>query len=431
MDSTPTKGFGAGSVSRRQFLKASVGAAAIGALAGQFAPRAFAQGTETLRVGLVGCGGRGTGAAMQTLAADPNVQLVAMGDAFANRLQSSLEGLKGSDAADRVLVDAEHQFVGLECGKQVIDCVDVVLLCEPPQFRPMNLKAAIAAGKHVFCEKPVAVDVPGVHAVMAAAREAQQKNLTLVSGLCWRYEQGMREAVQRVLDGGIGEVVAMQSTRHEVGVGKFAQAEPGWGPLETQVRNWYFWTWLSGDFVVEQFVHDLDMMAWAIGKYPTRCTCTGGRQVRTGPETGNIYDHFAAVFEFDNGVKLFADTRQWPACDRYYTNSVFGTKGVVDLLGASNTDRNTFRREGKSDMYQSEHDALYAAIRGGQPINNGDYMANSTLMGLMARQSAYTGKDITWEQISNSQEDLSPIALDMNAPIPEPPIAVPGQTQFS
>ncbi len=430
MDNTAGAG-DAGSVSRRQFLRTSLSAAAVGALAAPFASRAFAQGGEEIRVGLVGCGGRGTGAAMQSLKADPAVRLVAMGDVFAERIEGSLGALQESDLGDHVTVDAEHRFVGLDAGRKVIDSVDVVLLCEYPQFRPAHLAAAVAAGKHAFVEKPIAVDVPGVHSVLASCEQAKAKNLNIVSGLCWRYEEGMREAVQRVQDGQIGEIVALQSTRHENRVARYSAPQPGWSKLEEHIRNWYLWTWISGDFVAEQYVHDIDMMCWAMGEYPVRCTSSGGRQVPPNPNYGDTFDTFATVFEFANGVKLFADTRQWEACDRYYTNSVIGTTGVVDLLGNSNTNRNTVRREGKSDMYQSEHDALYGALRAGQPINNGEYMAKSTLAGLMARQSAYAGRDITWDQIWNSTENLSPPTDTWDAAVVERPVPTPGQYQFS
>jgi len=431
MNSSSSTGTSTGALTRRDFLRTSLGAAAAGAVAAKFAPGAFAQGREVLRVGLVGCGGRGTGAAMQTLKADPATRLVAMGDAFKDRLDGSLAGLKGSDVGDRVEVDPEHQFVGFDAYRKVIDCTDVVLLTTPPHFRPQHLAAAVAAGKHTFVEKPVAVDVPGVHKVLAASEEAKQKGLTLVSGLCWRYDKRVQEVMQRVHDGQVGEIVALQSTRHNTGVGKFREREPGMTDWEYQLRNWYYQTWLSGDFYVEQFVHDCDLMAWAMGdKYPVRCTASGGRQVRTDPGYGNIFDHFAAVYEFANGIRLFADTRQWQACDDFYLNSVMGTQGAANVLGFGISGPNQWRSSTPSDMYQLEHDAMYVSIRGGETINNGEYMCYSTLMGLMARQSAYTGKMLTWDQILNSKEDLTPPAYDWDTPLRTPPIATPGITAF-
>jgi len=419
-----------GSVTRREFLKTSTAAAVAGAVATQLLPRAYAQENNTLRVGLIGCGGRGTGAAAQTLQADANTQLVAMGDAFQERLESSLANLQETEFADRVLVDPDHQFVGLDAYQKVIDSgVDVVLLTTVPHFRPMHMEAAIAAGKHVFAEKPIAVDPVGVRKVLALSEEAKQKGLAVVSGLCWRYELGMRDVVKRVQDGQIGDIIAVQSTRFSGSVGTPTPRQPEWGDFYFQLKNWYYHTWLSGDFNVEQFVHELDKVAWAIGSYPTSCLCTGGRQVRTGPEFGDIFDHFDAIYEWPNGTKYFAANRHWDGCAGIHRDYVMGTQGAADLMAYTITGANPWKGEGNlGPAYVREHQEMYESIRAGEPKNDGEFMSNSTLMGIMARMSAYTGQQLTWDQVMNSQLDLSPPAYDMDATLPAPEVAKPGVT---
>src|SRR5688572_8235040 len=272
---------------RRRFLSTSTAALASLSLV----PAVHAAGSDLLRVGLIGCGGRGTGAAAQALRADKNVLLTAMGDAFEDRLTGSLESLKNTDVAAKLDVPPERQFVGFDAYKQVIASgVDVVLLTAPPHFRPAHLKAAIDAGKHVFAEKPVAVDAPGVRSVLATCEDAKRKNLAVVSGLCLRYSHAFQETIKRIHDGAIGQVATMQ-TNDLRGPIWIKPRQPDWTDMHWQMRNWYYFTWLSGDFNVEQHVHHLDVCSWVIGEYPVRATGQGGRQVRTGPEYGNIYDH--------------------------------------------------------------------------------------------------------------------------------------------
>jgi predicted dehydrogenase len=419
--------------SRRNFLKASAAIAA-GATA---APHVHAAGGDTLRVGLVGCGGRGTGAAAQALSADKNVKLVAMGDAFEDRLQSSLATLKGDEkVAGKIDVPEGHRFVGFDAYKQVIAESDVVLLCAPPHFRPLHLKAAVEAGKHVFAEKPVAVDAPGVRSVLATCAEAKKKGLSVVSGLCLRYDNGFRAAVRRLHDGAVGEVVALQANDYRGGRWSKAR-QPGWPDMLYQMRNWYNFTWLSGDFNVEQHVHFLDVCAWVMkDEYPVRAVGMGGRQVLTGPEYGNIYDHFSVVYEYAGGAKLFSNCRQQRGCKNDISAHVLGTRGRAEL---SERRKGPVVRTGsaewhyggpKNDLYQTEHDELFASIRAGKPINNGEYMARSTLLAIMGRMAAYTGQEITWEMALHSKEDLTPPSYDMNARLPERPVAVPGVTKF-
>ncbi len=422
--------------SRRAFLRQSTTAVAGGLVAGlSIAHSAHLTGSDVIRVGLVGCGGRGTGAATQVLTADRGTRLVAMSDAFSDQMQKSLKSMQQQEEiADRVLVDSDHQFAGFDGYKHVIASdVDVVLLATPPHFRPMHLKACIEAGKHVFAEKPVAVDAPGVRSVLETTELAKQKNLFIVSGLNGRYSPPLQELVRRVQDGAIGEIVALHAARYGGGVW-VRPRQSGMTDMEYQMRNWYYFTWLSGDFNVEQFVHQLDRMAWVMNdRYPARCYSTGGRQSRTGPEYGHIYDHFSSVFEYPNGVRVFTTTRHQRDCSSESQAIVMGTKGIADLNAGTITGENpqqASRRQQRVDSHQLEQDAFMAALRAGKTINNGDYMAKSTLMGIMTRQSAYTGQTLTWEQMLNSRQDLSPSGYTWDSKPPQAEIAVPGVTKF-
>jgi predicted dehydrogenase len=423
--------------SRRGFLQTSAVAVG-GAIAATMSPSTVhADKSDLLRIGLIGCGGRGTGAATQALSAEKNVQLVAMGDVFEDRLQKSLGELKGNEkVADRVAVKPDHCFLGFDAYEKVLASgVDVVLLCTPPQFRPLHLKAAVEAGKHIFAEKPVAVDAPGVRSVLASCEAAKKKNLSLVSGLCLRYDLGFQETVRRLHDGAIGEVVALQANDYR-GSNWAKPRLPEWNDMQYQMRNWYNFTWLSGDFNVEQHVHYLDVCAWVMkNQYPVRAIGLGGRQVRTGPENGHIYDHFAIVYEYAGGAKLFSNCRQQKGCKNDSSANVLGTTGRAVLSernkGLSiHTQNDWFYTGQTNDMYQTEHDQLFASIRSGKPINNGDYMARSTLLAIMGRMAAYTGEMITWEMALNSREDLSPSAYDWDLKLPDPPVAMPGKTRF-
>ena len=426
-------GRSADSSSRRQFLRTSSTALVAGGLATGVAPAVHAAGSDTLKLGLIGCGGRGTGAIAQALAADKNTKLVALGDAFEDKVEGCVSRLAKSPVADQVAVDADHRFSGFDAHKRVIAAdVDIVLLACPPQFRPGHLKAAIDAGKHVFAEKPAAVDAPGVRSVLATTEEAKKKNLSIVSGLCWRYETGMQETIKRIHDGAVGDITALEATRYSGGVGKLAKREEGWTDMYYQMRNWYYYTWLSGDFNVEQFVHNLDLMAWVMkDEYPISCHSSGGRQIRTGAEYGHIYDHFNSVYEYAGGVKLYAGTRHWPGCQGATLSLTIGSQGRCDMMKYGISGTNPWQWDGKRTvMHQLEHDAMYRALRKGEVINNGHYMANSTMMAIIARMSAYTGKVLSWEQAMNSKEDLTPPSYDWDTPMPEPAVAMPGVTPF-
>ncbi|MDQ3331252.1 MAG: Gfo/Idh/MocA family oxidoreductase [Planctomycetota bacterium] len=393
---------------------------------------AFAGGDDVLRVALIGCGSRGTGAAAQALQADANVRLTAMADAFEDRLELSLATLqKSPDVADKVDVAPDRRFVGFDAYQQAIDSgVDVVLLTSPPHFRPIHLKAAVAAGKHVFAEKPVAVDAPGVRDVLATAAAAKRKNLSLVSGLCLRYDGRYRETVARLHNGAIGDIHTLIADDYR-GPIWVKPRQPGWSDMTWQMRNWYYFKWLSGDFNVEQHVHNLDVCAWVMGGYPTRAVGMGGRQVRTGDEFGDIFDHHSVTYEYDNGARIFSNTRQQAGCFNSISTSFVGTKGHADLSErrATITGAENWRYDSTHEnMYQVEHDELFASIRSGRPINNGDYMAYSTLLAIMGRMATYTGKQVTWEQALNSTETLAPDAYAWDASPPKIEIALPGLT---
>jgi predicted dehydrogenase len=417
--------------SRRDFLKTS--AAVAGALAA--VPQVHAAGSDVLKIGLIGCGGRGSGAAAQALKADPNVKLTAMGDMFADRLEYSLNGLKrDKELSDMVDVPADRQFVGFDAYKNVIASgVDVVLLCTPPHFRPLHIKAAVEAGKHLFAEKPVAVDAPGVRSVLESCRLAKEKGLAVGSGLCWRYHYVMRGAMERIHAGDIGDIVALQCSYNTRFLwSKERQAD--WTDMEWQLRNWLYFTWLSGDFNVEQHVHSLDKMAWAMQDYPVKAVGLGGRQVRTNPKFGNIFDHHAVVYEYKSGVKLFSYCRQQDGCAPDVSDHVMGSRGTCHIDASKGeaviVGDQPWKYTGvRNQMYQTEHDELFASIRKSQPINDGEWMSKTTLMAIMGRMATYTGQAITWDMAMNSKEDLTPPKYEFG-PLAVAPVAMPGVTKF-
>ncbi|HEX9793895.1 MAG TPA: Gfo/Idh/MocA family oxidoreductase [Planctomycetota bacterium] len=417
------------SASRRQVLR-SGSVAALAAAASPFAARGHARSRETLRVGLIGCGGRGTGAAKNALSADPDVVLVALGDAFDDHLQNSLRTLQGdAEVGARVQVAPDHQFVGFDAYKKVIDACDVVLLATSPHFRPLHMAYAVEKGVHLFVEKPVATDATGTRSVLESSRKAAEKGLAVVSGLCYRYQFAKQETMRRLHDGAIGDVVALQCTYNTGGLWHRGR-KPEWSEMEYQMRNWLYFAWLSGDHIAEQHIHSLDKVAWAMGdEPPVLCTSTGGRSARTEAKWGNVYDHFQTVYEWANGVRAFSSCRQIVGASSDVSDFTFGTKGVAELQShrIRGEERWRWRGEGPDDMYQNEHDAFFKSIRKGEPINNGEYMCKSTMMAIMARMSAYSGKTVTWEQAWNSPEDLSPAAYAWGD-APEPRVAVPGVT---
>jgi len=422
--------------SRRDFLAA----AAAGAVVLGSTPFVHAGGSDVLKVGLIGCGGRGTGAAGQALHADSNVKLTALGDLFEDHLQSSLANLRNdSEIGPKVDVKPDHCFVGWDAYKQVLATdVDVVILTTPPHFRPLHLKAAVEAKKHIFCEKPVAVDAPGVASVVNSCQEAKKNGKSLVSGLCYRYQHAKREVMQKVHEGAVGDIVALHCTYYTGELGRHPR-QKAWTDMEWQLRNWQHFTWLSGDCNVEQHIHSLDKMMWAMKDAPPKhCIGVGGRQRRADPDLCQIFDHHSVCYQWANGVKLFAACRQQDNTAKDVTDYVLGTKGVADIMKHKIVGENAWASKidpKQDDMYQNEHDELFASIRKGEPINNGDYMTTSTLVAIMGRMATYTGQVITWEMAMNSKEDLTPRKAD-GSPMYEfgdiavPPTAVPGVTKF-
>ncbi len=388
---------------------------------------------DSLRIGLIGCGGRGTGAAANALRADPDVKLWAMGDAFSDMLENSLANLeKAGDLAGKIDVSPERRFTGFDAYRQVIDQVDVVLLATSPHFRPLHVEYAVEQGKHLFVEKPVAVDAPGLRRIEAACKRAAEKRLSLVSGLCYRYQFAKKATFERIHSGDIGEITALQCTYNTGGLWHRGH-KPEWSEMEYQMRNWLYFPWLSGDHIAEQHIHSLDKMLWAMGDAaPAKVTASGGRIVRTDPKYGTVYDHFNSVYEWANGVRGFSSCRQMNGTSHDVSDYAFGTKGTAALQHHRIQGENKWRwrGDGPDDMYQNEHNALFEAIRNDTPINNGDYMIKSTMLALMARMSAYSGQTVTWEQAYQSQLDLTPPAYAWINELPDPGVARPGVTRF-
>lgn len=423
---------------RRSFLKKSgiaiVGTSLVNPLS------AFGESAKikdvVLKVGLIGCGGRGTGAAAQALQADPNIILWAMGDVFEDRLESAYTELLKIHP-ERIKVSKEQKFVGFDAYLKVIASdVDVVLLTTPPAFRPDHLAEAVKAGKHVFCEKPVAVDAPGVRKVLESAKIAKQKKLTLVSGFCFRHNYPNQEFFGRILKGAVGDIRAITTFRHG-GEAWYMDRQPDWTQMTYEMRNWYYYNWLSGDFIVEQAVHSIDMMSWAMNdKLPVKATGHGGRQVRVDPKYGNIYDHFSVEYEYSNGAKGYHFTRQQADTSSQNTVEVFGSDGtaMADMYRQHIiTGKNSWRYEGENnDMFQTEHDELFKSIRNGNPINDGEKMANSTMLAIMGRMVGYTGQTISWEEAFNSNESIGPKIDEYSWDFvwKTPPIAIPGKTKL-
>lgn len=424
--------------SRRDFIRnsgAALAAAASFHVASSARAAAGDSATEILKVGLIGCGGRGTGAVREAILADPNTRLVALGDTFADNLDASLAKLKaaGSGIEDRVMVDDDHKFTGFDAYKAVIAACDVVVLATPPQFRPMQLKAAIEGGCHVFCEKPIAVDPAGVRSVRETSKLAAEKGLSLVSGLCYRYQFAKQDTINQIQQGALGKILTMQTT-YNTGALWYHDRQPEWSDMEYQIRNWLYHDWLSGDHINEQHIHSLDKIGWVMGNvYPAKATSSGGRVQRTDEKWGNIYDHFNTVYEWADGTKCFSSCRQWASTSTDVSDWIYGTEGHAELQSHAIESKKLgswqHKAGGPDNMYQNEHNALFASIRKGESINNGQYMCDSTLMAIMGRLSAYTGKTLTWDEVSNSQLDLTPPKLDW-IELAVRPVAVPGETAF-
>lgn len=421
-----SESLGGVNVTRRDFLKtgASVAAGTAALLAsGNYA---FAQGTGKIRVGVVGCGGRGTGAAGDCANSAPGVEIVALGDVFKDRVDGARDNLKNS-LKDKFKVTDANCFVGFDAYKQVIAApVDLVILATPPGFRAMQLEAAVNAGKHVFMEKPVAVDPTEVRQVIAASDLAAQKKLAVVTGTQRRHQAPYVETMKRVHAGAIGDIVSAQCYWNQGGLWMNAR-KPEWSDMEWQLRNWLYFTWLSGDHIVEQHVHNLDVINWVMQAHPVKALSLGGRQVRTDPAYGHVYDHFTTEYEYPNNVKVLSMCRQIDGTASRVEERVQGTKGTTNCAGSIRGE-SAWRFEGESpNPYVQEHTDLIASIRAGKPLNEGRRIAESTLTAIMGRMSAYTGQEVTWDQAMNSKLSLMPAKLEMG-PMPVPPVAVPGKT---
>lgn len=404
--------------SRRNFL--STGAAAA------LAPYAFSTHTEqTIRVGVIGCGGRGTGAIRNSLAASPMVRIVALGDVFEERAQSTAAKLVNES---RSTVTPETTFSGFDAFKKVLSTdVDMVILATPPHFRPQHFAAAVRAGKHVFMEKPVAVDAPGVRVVIEAAAQAKDKNLSVVSGTQRRHQQPYLEAMSQLRDGRIGDIRSASCWWNQGFLWRVDRTAT-MTDTEWQMRNWLYFTWLSGDHIVEQHIHNIDICNWALGGPPKSATGMGGREVRTGPEWGNIFDHFSIDFEYENDVRVTSWCRQIDGCTGKVAEEIVGTKGVLRTDGgrAIITGESPWRTKGGRNPYEQEHvDLIDSITQTGPYLNEGRRIAESTMTAIMGRDSAYSGKRLQWEEALNADVRLGPTDYAFG-PLPVRPASVPG-----
>jgi myo-inositol 2-dehydrogenase / D-chiro-inositol 1-dehydrogenase len=430
---------------RRDFLKTTAATAGVLATGLALQSTAHAAGTDTIKVGIIGCGGRGKGAAHNVLVSAPNVQIIAVADAFEDRLQDLCrettkickEDGKIEKLGNKFDVPKDRQFVGLDGYEKLLKTdVNYVILATPPGFRPIHLQAAVAAKKNIFTEKPVATDAPGIRKVIDAADDAQKAGLAVVAGTQRRHQSTYIETMKRVHDGAIGDLVGGRFHWNQGLLWK-TDRKPDMTDLVWQMRNWYNFPWLCGDHIVEQHIHNLDVMNWAFGAHPVAVVAMGGR-TRTDPNFGNIYDFFSVDFEMPNGVHTYSSCRQINNCKETNTVSehLVGTKGTCDT-----EDRHKFFINGEplwkraeidknTDPYVQEHTDLIESIRGGKPLNELKRVAESTLTAIMARMSAYTGYKVTWDLALNSKEDLMPPKLDWDMKLDVPPVAIPGTTKF-
>ncbi len=408
-------------ITRRRFVTVTASTAAGLALA-----RTPASAAATIRTGLIGCGGRGTAAVKDCLTSSDGVELVALGDLFPDHLAKCRENL-----ASVATVDDRHAFTGFDAYQKVLESkIDLVLLATPPAFRARHLAVALDAGKHVFMEKPVAVDATGVRSVMASADVAAQKGLAIVAGTQRRHDAGYRAAIQRIHDGGIGDLVGGQVYWNQGGLWMHPR-EPAWSDVEWQIRNWLYFTWLSGDHIVEQHVHNIDVANWVFGAHPVKAVGVGGRQARTDPAYGHIFDHFAVEFEYPGGARVQSMCRQIEHTASRVAERFVGTRGTSDahsiIEGAAPWRWEPDPQTPKTNPYVQEHRDLIASIRAGRPLNEGRQVAESTLTAIMGREAAYTGQEITWDEMLNASQDLVPSDLQFG-PMPVASVATPGRT---
>ncbi len=411
---------------RRDFLKTSAAAATIAAMGTNYA---HAAGSERIKVGLVGCGGRGTGAATNAVQASPLVDLVAMGDLFQDHLNSSRDTLSKLDEKykPQIKVADDKCFVGFDAYKKVIDQdLDYVILTTPPGFRPDHYAYAVEKGRHVFAEKPVAVDPAGVRKFIESSKLAESKKLSLVGGFVFRRDNQHRETIKKIHDGAIGDIVSGVSYYCVQNLWMKPREEQ-WSDLEWQIRNWLYFTWLAGDHIVEQAIHRIDIQNWIMNATPVEAYGMGGRQVRTDKAYGHIFDHFAVEYTYPSGAKIVHMCRQNDGTDPRVNEFYWGTKGSADPAKGITGEKRTRKDEKLDVAYVQEHVDLIEAIRSGKTINEGVRLAESSLTAIMGRMSAYTGKQVTWEQAKESKLDLWPKEPLAFGPFPVPPVAMPGK----
>jgi len=418
--------------------KPAVETAAAGATTLAVEQAAHAAGSDIIKVGMIGCGGRNSGAAGQALSADPGARLVAMCDILRERVDKARAAVKQAKG-DQVTVDDAHCFVGFDSYKHVIEASDMVVIANAAKFHPFHAMAAIQAGKHVFVEKPHGIDPRSVKLMQQACDLAKEKKLCIVSGLHSRFHAGYIETVQRIKDGQIGDIVTIEENflRPPYGV---TERKPEYTELEWQASTQYHFRWLSGDDVPQSLVHNLDRSSWVLGNaVPVKCHGLAGRSTMVEPLYGDVFDHHSVVYEFDKGVRVYAFCRTTTGCYDEYSSLVFGTKGKASLLHCRLWGENTWRWQGQCDPYQIEHDKLFAGIRSGNPINCGDYMARSTMIGVMGQLSCYTGKEVTWEQVMASDYYYPPKPEDCHDGMEPPtkpgpngsyPVPEPGRTKM-
>lgn len=440
---------------RRDFLKASgllTGSALLGSLPFQTKaagnPGFHFSVNDTIKVALIGCGGRGTGAAQQALNTKQNVKIVALADAFRDRLDDAYKalterGLKAADGSPKVDIPEDHKFVGFDAYKQAMALADVVILATPPGFRPSHFEEAVRQNKQVFMEKPVATDAPGIRRVLAAAEEAKRKKLNVVVGLQRRYQPSYREMIKRIHDGALGDIVGGQVYWISGGVWQKPR-KPNQSEMDYQMRNWYYFNWLCGDHINEQHVHNIDVANWVKNSYPVSCQGTGGRQVRTGKDYGEIFDHHIVDFVYADGTTINSQCRHYEGTYSRVDEMFLGTKGKVEgmekrtsaLLGYNGQPIYSHNAKSDGNPYQIEHDELFDAIAKGQyKFADAERVAKSTMTAIMGRMATYSGKVVKWDEALNSQIDLFPDKLAWDAmpkSLPDAnglyPIAVPGKT---
>jgi predicted dehydrogenase len=424
-------------------------------MSNQSPPAVHPAGNDTIKVALIGCGSRGAGAAAQALSTSGPVKLWAMADAFSNRLEICLRNvhreiadkLGDQAAAERIDVPPDRRFIGLDAYRKAIDSgVDVVLLAEPPGFRPKHFEHAVNSNKHVFMEKPVATDPPGIRRILSAGGAAEKKSLKVGVGLQRRHQDCYHQAIERIHSGEIGDVLSMRCYWNTAAPAKAPYPRGNLSELEYQVRNWYFFTWLSGDHICEQHVHNIDVCNWVKQEYPVQAQGLGGRQVRVGKEYGDIFDHHDVEFTYADGTKMFSQCRQIPGCWNLVAEAAQGTRGYAELYSTGSQiviegkrPWRSPRERGsvtKTAAYQTEHDVLFDAIRNGKPHNEIEYAAKSTMTAIMGRMATYSGKIVTWDEASPSNLSLTTDAESWDAAAPvsrdehgKYAVAMPGVTK--